>query len=263
MDHQPLTANLSASKLQGEVDRLAPWPTSIYLDKGVWTRHGVNMAKTSWYVDQLELLLGGFSGKRLLDIGSNTGYLTLEVALRGAHEVVSIEPHKINHERCHLVYQSRRLLGNKIQLRDDKMEDLTLERDGEFDGIFFCGTIYHLESPWKILNEFGRMTDTILVESRLARADKINNEHDGLEYYEFDEHGGDDRPLLRVDSGLTRHPTRKTLNELLVRAGFGMTWQIMPTSNLTQKYQDEECVAFVGKRRQYMKPLISVKYDQE
>jgi 2-polyprenyl-3-methyl-5-hydroxy-6-metoxy-1,4-benzoquinol methylase len=56
-------------------DELTPWLTSIYLGQGVWSRspETVNPAKVNWYMDTMELFLGGLKGKRVLDIGIGCG----------------------------------------------------------------------------------------------------------------------------------------------------------------------------------------------
>ena len=237
-------------ELQRRVAELAPWPTSIYLGEGVWTAPGVNMIKTNWYVSNIEKELGTLKGKRVLDVGSNTGYVALEAGLRGA-EVVSIEPHQVNNERCKFVYETYCLLDTKIALTKTRMEDLNVEDHGRFDAIFFLGTIYHTEKPWEVLKNMAGMTDVIMVESRLAAHDAINENIGRYSFEKLVESGANHFPLHRVDTGVIRKPTRYTLFEMIRQSGFNQVTQLMPVEGLTPKYQAEECVTFIGRSERY------------
>ncbi len=249
---------MKKEELSQRRDELAPWPTSIYLGQGVWTApltnekdnwwkgNKINMIKTNWYVDTMEWALGGLQDKRVLDIGSNSGYVALEAALRGA-KVVSIEPHPQNYLRCEFVYQARGVLDKNVILTKDDMEAISFDTLGRFDGIFFCGTIYHCSSPWEVLKRYSKMTDVILVESRLALENSVNETKDKYRFKKMFEPANS--PLHRVTSGTVRHPTRHTLYQMVKDAGFSNIYQLMPADGLTPKYQQEECVAFLANKR--------------
>lgn len=252
----------TAEKVREKVQELSPWPTSLYLKDGVLTREGVNMIKQSWYVDTMEDALGGLAGKRFLDIGANSGHLALEVALRGAGEVVAIEPHPVNYRRCEFVFSCRGLLGKTITLTKDTMESVSEKTHGRFDGVFFLGTIYHTEKPWDVMKSIGSVTDTIIVESRLAAAHEVNEKYQGLQYYRSVEAGGDQYSLHRVETGVIRKPTREALHQLIRRAGFGRVYQLMPIPELTEKYRNEENIAFFARRPAHKAPLVDQPYDR-
>lgn len=242
-------------------EELSPWPTSLYLKHGLSTRSGVNMIKLSWFIDTMEDAIGGLDGKRFLDVGSNSGHLALELALRGAGEVVAIEPHPVNYERCEFVYTCRGLLGNPITLTKDTMESISPETHGKFDGVFFLGTIYHTEKPWEVMKSIGDTTDLIIVEARLAAPADVNEKVGGLQYFKHIEPAADHFSLHRHEAGVIRKPTRKTLHQIIRRAGFEKILQIMPIDTLTAKYQEEENIAFLARRGRYSKPLADQVID--
>ena len=243
-------------------DELTPWLAPIYLGQGVWTRspETVNPAKVNWYMDTMELFLGGLKGKRVLDIGSNTGYVACEAALRGA-EVVSIEPHPENYLRCKLVYEARGVLDKNLILTKDDMEKIDINTFGKFDGIFFCGTIYHCQEPWVVLSRYYEMTNVILVESRLCPDDEFNKELGEYKFKAIYEKFGS--PLHTVNTGTVLHPTRKTLFYMLRDTGFTNIHQLMPYPEMNPKYLAEECIAFLC-NKQGKKPLeIQDEFDKQ
>ena len=218
-----INKEMNKEKIRKEVENLAPWVGGpIWLTDDVFTEERINKDprikgkinyKIFWYVDAVERALGGLKGKRLLDIGSNCGYVPLEASLRGAKEVVSVEPHPENHKRCSLVYETRGLLNNGITLIKDDMETIDVNSLGKFDAIFFCGTVYHCTYPWEILKKYSKMTDTILVESKAAQPAAINDKYGEYEFNKFHEEFGN--PLHRVWEGDVRVPTRRTLYKMM------------------------------------------------
>lgn len=249
---------MKTEELINRVNYLTPWPTSIYLKDDIWTRPGVNMMKTSWYVDAMEEMLITLKDKKILDIGSNTGYVALECALRGA-TVFSIEPHLTNYERCKLVYESRGMISTgQITLSKDDMEKINIDTFGKLDGIMFCGTIYHCSEPWDILKKYSDMSDNILVESRLCMPDQINDTYGSYKFKrEFEKASLIGNGVLhRTEDGIIRKPTRETLYKMMYNSGYTKIKQLMPFNDLTSKYQKEECVAFIGSKKSYKKPLL-------
>lgn len=158
--------------------------------------------------------------------------------------MVSVEPHPLNYDRCKLVYTCRELLDNGITLLKEDMETIDVNSLGEFDAIFFCGTVYHCTYPWEVLKRYAEMTSLILVESKAALPNEVNDRHKDYEFKKFFEDFGD--PLHRVYPGDVRVPTRFTLYKMIYDAGFNWVQQLMPIQGLTRQYQTERAVAFIG-----------------
>lgn len=237
---------MNNNEILQEVERLSPWIVRIHLKDGIYTTDKIiSTKKLFWYIHSVESVLQTFSGKRILDIGSNTGYIALEVALRGA-EVVSVEPHPLNYDRCKLVYSSRGLLNNGITLIKEDMETIDMNSLGRFDAIFFCGTVYHCTYPWEVLKRYAEMTNLILVESKASLPSEVNDTSNGYEFKKFFEDFGN--PLHRVFPGDVRVPTRFTLYKMIYDAGFNWVQQLMPIQGLTDQYHRERAVAFIANK---------------
>ena len=254
----------SKEELQKRKDELAPWHAPIYLGHDVWTNPQPKAGrKPSWYFDNLEWAMGGIEGKRIMDIGSNTGYMAVECALRGA-SVVSIEAHPKNVERCKFVYEARGV-SDRVELLADDMEKISLETHGKFDAILFCGTVYHCTYPWEVMNNFGKMAEHILVESVIVPSARVNDRvhTPNRKIYEFEktlEIGGHE--LGRPWTAEIRRSTRRTLMMMIQDAGFTNVSQLMPVAGVTPKYHSEEDVVFLANNRKFRKIEIYHQFDK-
>ena len=254
---------MTKEELEKRRDELKPWHAPIYLGKGVYTANIPTLGgKPNWYLDNLEWSMGGISGKRILDIGSNTGYLALECALRGA-DVVSVEPHPKNFERCKFVYEARGV-SDRVTLTKDDMEKIDIDTFGKFDAILFCGTVYHCAYPWEVMYNFGEMADHILVESVIVGGARVNDRVHNMnrKIYDFEktlEIGGHE--LGRPWTSEIRRPTRRCLYMMIQDAGFKNISQLMPIPSVTEKYQKEEDVVFLAHKKKFRKIEIFSRHD--
>jgi len=119
------------------------------------------------------------TGKRVLDIVAWDGYWTFEALERGAREVVAIDDFsdflgKSGPKERH-AWQTFDLCRAALGWSEDRctrMEmtvyDLSEERLGRFDVVFFFGTLYHLRHPLLALDLISSITDELIcVESAI------------------------------------------------------------------------------------------------
>jgi SAM-dependent methyltransferase len=143
-------------------DLLSPWKHNIPLPHEVYTA-----ACPDYYPAHREIMrvvndrLGGnWSGRRIIDIGCNEGYFSIECALHGA-EVLGIDGKLLNIRKCEFV---RSVLG--VQRADFALGDamkVTRESHGRFDVILALGLIYHLDDPYTFLSNIARLCDGFVV----------------------------------------------------------------------------------------------------
>ncbi|MEX0808203.1 MAG: DUF1698 domain-containing protein [Dongiaceae bacterium] len=119
------------------------------------------------------------AGKRVLDIGAWDGYWTFEALKRGAREVVAIDDFsdllgKGGPKERH-AWQTFDLCRSAFGWSEDRCKrmemtvyDLSEEKLGRFDVVFFFGTLYHLRHPLLALDLISAMTDELIcVESAI------------------------------------------------------------------------------------------------
>jgi tRNA (mo5U34)-methyltransferase len=110
------------------------------------------------------------AGKSVLDIGCWDGAYSIEAVRRGARRVLATD-HYVWHEGPgdrRAMDLARTRLAPQIEVLDAPVEDLTVDRVGQFDIVLFCGVFYHLRNPLALLEQVATLaTEVLVVESRI------------------------------------------------------------------------------------------------
>ena len=125
----------------------------------------------------LALAMGGFSGKRVLDLGSLEGGYTIAFAQLGASEAIGVEARTLNLQRANW---ARDKLGlDNVSFRRGDVTALASLALGTFDAVFASGILYHLADPFRFVEEVFAITgDVALFDTNVALRE-INNHDTG------------------------------------------------------------------------------------
>jgi tRNA (mo5U34)-methyltransferase len=152
-------------ELQAKADALR-WFHSIDLGHGVVTK-GVDASQQE-RLARLRLP-ASLSGRSVLDIGAWDGFFSFEAERRGAARVVASDSFawhgvgwgtgngKAGFELA------RAALDSRVEDVDVDVMDLSQERVGCFDVVFFLGVLYHLPNPLLALERVASVTRDLLV----------------------------------------------------------------------------------------------------
>jgi len=159
-----MTSNLAA-----KVAAVPYWYHSIELPDGIITPGWAPKHVDMYHVPE------DLSGLRVLDVGAWDGYWTFKALQRGAREVVAIDDFSdglgknIAHPKWETFDLCRSALGYsdaQVKRLEMSVYDVSPEKLGMFDVVFFFGTIYHLRHPLLALDRLSAVcTSTIYVES--------------------------------------------------------------------------------------------------
>ena len=150
-----------SSDLQARADAIR-WYHTIDLGNGVVTK-GID--DSPYRLARLDLP-ASLAGASVLDIGAWDGFFSFEAERRGAARVVSADYYswhgggwgsKAGFELA------RRTLGSKVEDIDIDVMDLSPERIGTFDVVFFLGVLYHLRHPLLALERVASVTRQLLI----------------------------------------------------------------------------------------------------
>jgi tRNA (mo5U34)-methyltransferase len=142
------------------------WWHSIDLGQGIVTT-GVDSAQTE-RLSRLRLP-ADLSGRSVLDIGAWDGFFSFEAERRGASRVVAADYYswhgagwgtgkgKAGFELA------REALASRVEDVDVDVMDLSPERLGTFDVVFFLGVLYHLPNPLLALERVAAVASDFLV----------------------------------------------------------------------------------------------------
>ena len=105
-------------------------------------------------------------GMTVLDIGAWDGFFSFEAERRGAARVVAADYfswHGAGWGSKAGFELARRALGSKVEDVDIDVMDLSPERVGQFDVVFFLGVLYHLRHPLLALERIASVTRQLLI----------------------------------------------------------------------------------------------------
>jgi tRNA (mo5U34)-methyltransferase len=150
-----------ADDLRSQVEQLR-WYHTIDLGRGVVTRGADD---TPIRLARLDLPASR-AGASVLDIGAGDGFLSFEAERRGAARVVAADYYswhgggwgsKAGFELA------RTALRSKVEDVDIDVMDLSPDRVGTFDVVFFLGVLYHLRHPLLALERIAAVTRKLLI----------------------------------------------------------------------------------------------------
>ncbi len=180
---------VASGRLKQEIAALGPWFHNLHLPDGTQTEpyHPLGDFPSFKWRQIARHLPEDLSGWSVLDIGSNAGYYSFELARRGARVTgIDVEPlflRQAEWAACEFG------MDDRVEFKEMQVYDLA--RTGErYDLILFMGVFYHLRYPLLGLDIVAQKVRRLLVFQTLTMP--------GDEVYEdtFD-HGIHDRAALR------------------------------------------------------------------
>ncbi len=106
------------------------------------------------------------TGLTVLDIGAWDGFFSFEAERRGASRVVAADYfswHGTGWGSKAGFELARAALGSRVEDLDIDVMDLSPERVGQFDVVFFLGVLYHLRHPLLALERIASVTRKLLI----------------------------------------------------------------------------------------------------
>jgi len=155
------------------------WYQKWEVFEGIFTP-GINPIS---YICDLMQLPSDLSGRRVLDIGSCNGCMSLECERRGAAEVIGLTPSNGDEWGHHRL---REVVGaTKTHFRVGSVYDLNPDVLGYFDTVLFCGVLYHLRYPMLGIDNIRRVaTGDVFIETHIS--DKgIAREEEAVPLWKF------------------------------------------------------------------------------
>jgi tRNA (mo5U34)-methyltransferase len=123
-------------------------------------------------------------GRSVLDIGCWDGFYSFEAERHGAN-VTSVDCWRPDN-----FFKAREALKSRAEFHELSVYEVTKARLGSFDIVFFLGVLYHLRHPLLALEQVCEVTrDFAIIETHVID-DIFPTEHPVMEFYEFDDLGG-------------------------------------------------------------------------
>jgi tRNA (mo5U34)-methyltransferase len=155
------TAN-TREEVERELRSLGWWYQHFELPNGLWTSDGKPPSydpRDRWNAFE-SFIPADLTGKTVLDVGGNSGFFAIQMALRSANRVVLVEPVEEYTDQAHFAAEQFEVT---LETVNADVHTYCLTTEERFDYVLFLGLFYHLKYPGLVLDRLAEMTRERLV----------------------------------------------------------------------------------------------------
>lgn len=117
-----------------------------------------------YFFDPLVEFLGGsLKGKRVLDIGCNAGYWTLQAIQRDCDFALGIDGRQVHIDQANFVFDVHGISSDRYKFIKGDLYDIDFSSLGQFDIVFCLGLLYHINRPIQLLENIEKVSPEILI----------------------------------------------------------------------------------------------------
>ena len=209
---------MDSKVIKEKIDSFPRWHYQFELDGHLTPIHPpqrVNaheQRKRYFFEPLVELCGGSLSGKRVLDLGCNAGFWSLEALERGADFVLGIDGRQMHIDQAHLVYDVKGIDKSKYEFRVGNVFDVSPDELGTFDIVLCLGLMYHVSKHVELMELMAAVNDDILVIDTLlsvAPGSYLRVRQEDVE-----------NPIHAADRELVMSPTKKAVVDLAKAFGY-------------------------------------------
>lgn len=240
-------------------ERIAAFPRWHYrfeFDEGVSTpvshRGQINRheQRRRYFFDALLSVTGGsLAGQRVLDLGCNAGFWSLQAVEAGADFVLGVDGIQTYVDQANLVFEAKGIEPSRFRFEQGNI--FAHELGERFDIVLCLGLMEHVSKPvelFEIISGVG--AQIVVIDTTLSHARSS-----------FFEVSSVQDPASAVDHPLVLIPTRQAVIELATQFGFNavpLAHQIEDYQGLTD-YEQEGRLAFICSKSVSLEQLPRAK----
>jgi tRNA (mo5U34)-methyltransferase len=208
---------LTRDEIEREIARNPHWHYQFDL-QGVVTpirqREWINRhrQRKRYFFDPLERA-GVFRGKRVLDLGCNSGFWSLNAVGAGCAHVTGIDARPMHVEQAELVFRANDIPPDRYRFVTGNVFGGDLAAlDGPFDIVLCLGLLYHVCKPMELFERIAAINTDVLVVDSTVLADPrnlIELRHEPL-----------DDPRMSADYQLVFLPSPSAVQTMVAAAGY-------------------------------------------
>jgi tRNA (mo5U34)-methyltransferase len=213
---------VDAEELRARVASFERWHYPIDLGNGIVTPvHKPEKAsnrvaqRRRYFFDRLLSVTGGnLKGMRVLDLGCNAGYWSLQAIEAGADFVFGIDGRKMHIDQANLVFEAKGVDPDRYQF---EVGNFLHRSFGPFDLVLCLGVMYHVSSPVDLFDTMASTSAELLVidtEVSALAGDFVHLCTESTDDYRDGISDGGDQDLV------VGYPTRGAVTMLADRLGY-------------------------------------------
>jgi tRNA (mo5U34)-methyltransferase len=207
---------MDTEELRQKVESFERWHYQIDLGSGVvtpvagtWLVNRATQRRRIFFDRILSVTYGTFRGMRILDLGCNAGYWSLQAIEAGADFVFGIDGRQMHIDQANLVFEAKGIDPSRYQFELGDFFDCP---PGSFDLVLCLGVLYHVSSPVELFNLMAATGAELLV---------IDTEVSQLNGNLFVLHTESlDRYTNALQEEVVAYPTRGAIAMLAARHGY-------------------------------------------
>ena len=150
------------------------------------TIEGAKQRKNYFLDPLIEFCGGSLEGKRILDIGCNSGFWALQAIEAGCDHVVGLDGRQVHIDQANFVFEVLEVDKSRYDFYCGNVYDLDFKNYGEFDIVICLGFFHHLNKHVQLLEKIAEVnTDLLLLETRVTRLPGMYMQilHEPIDHY--------------------------------------------------------------------------------
>jgi SAM-dependent methyltransferase len=233
---------VQADELESRIAAFPGWYYRFEFDDGVTTpvpdpgivnRH---CQRRAYFFEPLLALSGGsLSGRRLLDLGCNAGFWSLQALEAGADFVLGVDARQMHIDQANLVFEAKGADPARYRFETANVFEHVLSE--RFDVVLCLGLLDHVAKPVELFELMTRAgAEVIVIDTEVSRSRASVFEVDNL---------ADTQTVF--DERLVLIPSRDAVAELATQFGFDTVTLVQNMTDYTgmSDYRRQRRLAFI------------------
>jgi tRNA (mo5U34)-methyltransferase len=209
---------MEPQELQRRIDEFSRWHYRFEFDGGVTTPIDDNVdmnrheQRRRYFFEALLKVNGGsLKGLRVLDLGCNAGFWSLQAIEAGADFVLGVDGRQMHVEQANLVFEAKGVDPSRFRFEEANI--FTHEFAEKFDVVLCLGLMYHIAKPMELFEIMDRVSaEMVVIDTSVSFAPHS--------FFEISRDRNMDDPRNAVDYEIVLVPTRGALIDLAAEFGY-------------------------------------------
>jgi tRNA (mo5U34)-methyltransferase len=167
---------MAARELEAQIAAFPAWHYSFEFEDGVSTpaaaAHAGNRQEQRmryFFASLLELTGGSLGSHRVLDLGCNSGFWSLQALEAGADFVLGVDAQQMYIEQAHLVFEQKKLDPRRYRFEQGNVFEHQF--DEQFDVVLCLGLMDHVTKPVELFELMSRVgAELIVIDTTVSRS---------------------------------------------------------------------------------------------
>ncbi|MEW6268218.1 MAG: class I SAM-dependent methyltransferase [Thermodesulfobacteriota bacterium] len=183
--------------------------TPIFREKWI-IRHAER--KRYFFDPVVDLLGGSFKGKRVLDLGCNAGFWSLNAAEAGADFVLGVDGRQMHVDQANFVFDVKGIDKSRYHFAQGNLYEFDLGPWAPFDIVFCFGLMYHIAKPMGLIELISRVnSDILIIDTGIIRLPGS--------FVRYRQESTND-PRATMEYELVSSPTKEAIRDMVSTLGY-------------------------------------------